>query len=163
MQVAVIDFARHVAGMKNANSSEFDADTPFPVIGLISEWTDQAGEIQQRDEHSDMGGTMRLGGQTCHLKQGSKVRDIYAQDEIIERHRHRYEFNNTLRDQLIGAGLVIGGVSDDDLVETVELADHPWFVGVQFHPEFTSSPRDGHPLFTSYIEIARELNKAKAV
>jgi len=163
MQVAVIVFARHVAGMKNANSSEFDADTPFPVIGLISEWTDQAGEIQQRDEHSDMGGTMRLGGQTCHLKQGSKVRDIYAQDEIIERHRHRYEFNNTLRDQLIGAGLVIGGVSDDDLVETVELADHPWFVGVQFHPEFTSSPRDGHPLFTSYIEIARELNKAKAV
>ena len=160
MQVAVIDYARNVAGMKDANSSEFNSETPFPVIALISEWTDESGELQQRDEHSDLGGTMRLGGQSCHLKEGTKVREIYASDKIVERHRHRYEFNNTLRDQLVDAGLVIGGVSDDDLVETVEIADHPWFVGVQFHPEFTSSPRDGHPLFTSYIQAARAANEA---
>ncbi len=162
MQVAVIDYARSKAGMNKANSSEFDPQTPYPVIALISEWTDQSGEKQQRDENSDLGGTMRLGGQTCHLQAGTKVREIYAQDDIVERHRHRYEFNNTLREQLVDAGLVIGGVSDDDLVETIEIADHPWFVGVQFHPEFTSSPRDGHPLFTSYIEIARKLAKSNS-
>ncbi|GHA01008.1 CTP synthase [Arenicella chitinivorans] len=155
MQVAAIDFARHVAGMTDANSSEFNPDTPYPVIALISEWTDQSGAVQQRDENSDLGGTMRLGGQTCHLVEGTKVREIYRKDSIVERHRHRYEFNNSLRPQLVDAGLIIGGVSDDDLVETIEIADHPWFVGVQFHPEFTSSPRDGHPLFTSYIEAAR--------
>jgi CTP synthase len=155
MQVAAIDFARNVAGMKDANSSEFNPETPYPVIALISEWTDQSGEVQQRDENSDLGGTMRLGGQTCHLVEGTKVREIYGQQDIVERHRHRYEFNNGLRQQLVDAGLIIGGVSDDDLVETIEIADHPWFVGVQFHPEFTSSPRDGHPLFTSYIEAAR--------
>ena len=155
MQVAAIDFARNVAGMKDANSSEFNPDTPYPVIALISEWTDQSGEVQQRDENSDLGGTMRLGGQTCHLLEGTKVREIYGKESIVERHRHRYEFNNNLRQQLVDAGLIIGGVSDDDLVETIEIADHPWFVGVQFHPEFTSSPRDGHPLFTSYIEAAR--------
>jgi CTP synthase len=155
MQVAAIDFARNVAGMKDANSSEFNPETPYPVIALISEWTDQSGEVQQRDENSDLGGTMRLGGQTCHLVEGTKVREIYGQQDIVERHRHRYEFNNSLRQQLVDAGLIIGGVSDDDLVETIEIADHPWFVGVQFHPEFTSSPRDGHPLFTSYIEAAR--------
>ena len=155
MQVAAIDFARNVAGMKDANSSEFNPDTPYPVIALISEWTDQSGEVQQRDENSDLGGTMRLGGQTCHLVEGTKVREIYGKQDIVERHRHRYEFNNSLRQQLVDAGLIIGGVSDDDLVETIEIADHPWFVGVQFHPEFTSSPRDGHPLFTSYIEAAR--------
>lgn len=155
MQVAAIDFARNVAGMKDANSSEFNPDTPYPVIALISEWTDQSGEVQQRDENSDLGGTMRLGGQTCHLVEGTKVREIYGQQDIVERHRHRYEFNNSLRQQLVDAGLIIGGFSDDDLVETIEIADHPWFVGVQFHPEFTSSPRDGHPLFTSYIEAAR--------
>ena len=160
MQVAVIDYARNVAGMTDANSSEFNAETPHPVIALISEWVDEHGQIQQRDENSDMGGTMRLGGQSCHLKEGTKVREIYANETIVERHRHRYEFNNTLRQQLIDAGLVIGGVSDDDLVETIEIADHPWFVGVQFHPEFTSSPRDGHPLFTSYIQAARTANES---
>lgn len=160
MQVAVIDYARNVAGMENANSSEFDGTSPYQVIGLITEWTDEDGNVQQRDEHSDLGGTMRLGGQTCHLTQGSRSRDIYGADTIIERHRHRYEFNNLLRSQLVEAGLVIAGKSDDDLVEIVEIADHPWFVGVQFHPEFTSSPRDGHPLFTSYIQTARELKEA---
>jgi len=155
MQVAVIDYARNIAGMKDANSSEFDQNTPYPVIALITEWTDEDGQVQQRDENSDLGGTMRLGGQTCHLTAGSKARDVYGSDSIIERHRHRYEFNNVLRPQLVEAGLVIGGVSDDDLVEMIEISDHPWFVGVQFHPEFTSSPRDGHPLFSSYIEAAR--------
>ena len=156
MQVAVIDYARNVAGMTNANSTEFDDNTEFPVIALITEWTDEHGNVQQRDENSDLGGTMRLGGQTCHLAEGSKAREVYDAQQIVERHRHRYEFNNMLRPQLTEAGLVIGGVSDDDLVEMVEITDHPWFVGVQFHPEFTSSPRDGHPLFTSYIEAARK-------
>ena len=154
MQVAVIDYARNVAGMENANSSEFDVNTPYPVIALITEWTNKDGSVEQRDEESDLGGTMRLGGQKCHLKEDSKAREIYAADSIIERHRHRYEFNNSLRPKLLDAGLVIGGVSGDDLVEMVEINDHPWFIGVQFHPEFTSSPRDGHPLFTSYIEAA---------
>lgn len=155
MQVAVIDYARSIAGMNNANSTEFNKDTDYPVIALIEEWTDEDGNVQQRDENSDLGGTMRLGGQKCHLTDGTKVREVYGADTIVERHRHRYEFNNRLREKLVDAGLVIGGVSDDDLVETVEIADHPWFVGVQFHPEFTSSPRDGHPLFTSYVEAAR--------
>lgn len=155
MQVAVIDYARSVAGMTDANSSEFNQKTTFPVIALITEWTDENGKVQQRDENSDLGGTMRLGGQTCHLAEGSMAREVYGADSIVERHRHRYEFNNTLRTQLVDAGLIIGGVSDDDLVEMIEIPDHPWFVGVQFHPEFTSSPRDGHPLFTSYIKAAR--------
>ena len=155
MQVAVIDYARHVAGMENANSSEFNPDTPYPVIALITEWTDESGQVQRRNESSDLGGTMRLGGQTCHLSAGTKAREVYGQDTIVERHRHRYEFNNALRDQLVEAGLIIGGLSDDDLVEMIEIADHPWFVGVQFHPEFTSSPRDGHALFNAYIEAAR--------
>ena len=157
MQVAVIDFARNVAGLDNANSTEFDAQTPHPVIGLITEWTDKDGSVQQRDENSDLGGTMRLGGQKCYLTQGSKAREIYAADEVVERHRHRYEFNNNYRDQLTKAGLVVGGKSDDDLVEIIELPDHPWFIGVQFHPEFTSSPRDGHKLFTAFIDVARKL------
>ena len=154
MQVAVIEYARSIAGMKDANSSEFNQETAYPVIGLITEWTNEDGSIEQRNEDSDLGGTMRLGGQKCHLKEGTKARVVYGADSIIERHRHRYEFNNSLRPQLEEAGLVIGGISDDDLVEMVEIADHPWFIGVQFHPEFTSSPRDGHPLFTSYIEAA---------
>lgn len=156
MQVAVIDYARQLAGMDNANSSEFDKDTPFPVIALITEWINEDGSVEHRDENSDLGGTMRLGGQTCTLMPGTRAREIYGADSIVERHRHRYEFNNQLRPKLIDAGLIIGGVSEDDLVEMVEIADHPWFVGVQFHPEFTSSPRDGHPLFTSYIEAACE-------
>ena len=162
MQVAVIDYARSIADMENANSSEFNKDTPYPVIALISEWTEDDGSVQQRDENSDLGGTMRLGGQKCHLAADTKVREIYGADTIVERHRHRYEFNNMLRSKLVDAGLIIGGVSDDDLVETVEISDHPWFIGVQFHPEFTSSPRDGHPLFTSYIEAAREQREDNA-
>ncbi len=154
MQVAVIDFARNIAGMAGANSTEFDQSSSFPVIALITEWTNKDGSVEQRDENSDLGGTMRLGGQKCYLGDGTRARQIYAADSIIERHRHRYEFNNNLRNDLREAGLVVAGVSDDDLVEIVELEDHPWFVGVQFHPEFTSSPRDGHPLFTSYIEAA---------
>ncbi|MDG2088072.1 MAG: CTP synthase [Arenicellaceae bacterium] len=155
MQVAVIEFARHMAGMKDAHSTEFQLKTPFPVIGLITEWTDNDGQLEQRDLDSDLGGTMRLGGQTCVLAKGSLARKVYGADEIIERHRHRYEFNNTLRQQLVDAGLLISGVSQDDLVEIVELKDHPWFLACQFHPEFTSSPRDGHALFTSYVEAAR--------
>ena len=156
MQVAVIDFARNIAGMEDANSSEFVADTPYPVIALITEWTNEDGRVEQRDEDSDLGGTMRLGGQTCSLLENTKAREVYGADSIVERHRHRYEFNNKLRAQLIEAGLVIGGVSEDDLVEMVEIKDHPWFIGVQFHPEFTSSPRDGHPLFSAYINAANE-------
>lgn len=154
MQVAVIDFARNVAEMVDANSSEFNPNSPYPVIALITEWTNEDGSIEQRDENSDLGGTMRLGGQKCHLSEGTLARQIYGKDTIVERHRHRYEFNNNLRAQLRSAGLSVAGVSDDDLVEIVELVDHPWFVGVQFHPEFTSSPRDGHPLFSSYIQAA---------
>jgi len=154
MQVAVIDFARNIADMAGANSSEFDQNSPYPVIALITEWTNEDGSVEQRDENSDLGGTMRLGGQKCHLMDGSRARDIYGAETIVERHRHRYEFNNSLRKDLGAAGLVIAGISDDDLVEIVELPEHRWFVGVQFHPEFTSSPRDGHPLFTSYIEAA---------
>jgi CTP synthase len=162
MQVAVIEFARHVAGMDKAHSTEFKLDTPFPVIGLITEWTDNDGQLEQRDAESGLGGTMRLGGQTCNLAEGSLARKIYGSAEILERHRHRYEFNNTLRDQLVESGLMISGVSQDDLVEVVELKDHPWFVACQFHPEFTSSPRDGHPLFTSYIEAARAQSELKS-
>lgn len=154
MQVAVIDYARSVAGMPNANSSEFDQDSPYPVIALITEWTNEDGSKELRHEKSDLGGTMRLGGQKCHLNEGSKAYEIYASKTIVERHRHRYEFNNLLRPQLVESGLIIGGVSDDDLVEIIEIPDHPWFIGVQFHPEFTSSPRDGHPLFTAYIKAA---------
>ena len=155
MQVAVIEYARHIAGMDGAHSTEFQQDTPYPVVGLITEWTDEDGQVEKRDAGSDLGGTMRLGGQTCNLSKGTLARKIYGTNEVVERHRHRYEFNNTLRKQLIDAGLVISGTSQDDLVEVVELKDHPWFVACQFHPEFTSSPRDGHPLFTGYIEAAR--------
>ena len=154
MQVAVIDYARNVAGMTDANSSEFNTQTPYPVIALITEWINEDGSVEQRDEDSDMGGTMRLGGQKCLLSSGSKAAEVYGGDSVVERHRHRYEFNNALKSQLVDAGLVIGGESEDELVEMIELNDHPWFIGVQFHPEFTSSPRDGHPLFTSYIEAA---------
>lgn len=162
MQVAVIDYARHIAGMDKANSSEFDANTPYPVIALITEWTNEDGSVEKRDEESDMGGTMRLGGQSCFLKQDTISREMYGKDEIVERHRHRYEFNNQLRPKLEEAGLVIAGTSKDDLVEVVELKDHPWFVGCQFHPEFTSTPRDGHPLFTGYIEAASKHRDANA-
>jgi CTP synthase len=155
MQSVVIEFARNVLGLKSANSTEFDKASPHPVIGLITEWITADGEVEKRDESSDLGGTMRLGAQECRLVSGSKARDIYGADVIVERHRHRYEVNNNYVDQMQKAGLKIGGWSaDDTLVEMVELQDHPWFVACQFHPEFTSTPRDGHPLFTSFVSAA---------
>jgi len=152
MQLAVIEFARNVVGLKEANSTEFDRQCKNPVIGLITEWVDESGRVEIRDEHSDLGGTMRLGAQECRLEKDSKTREIYGRDIIVERHRHRYEVNNNYVDRLQQAGLRIGGwSSDDNFVEVVEIADHPWFVACQFHPEFTSTPRDGHPLFTSFV------------
>lgn len=163
MQVAVIEYARNVAGLTDAHSTEFKQATKDPVIGLITEWTTSEGHIEQRDESSDLGGTMRLGGQDCKLKTDSHVREVYGQDVIIERHRHRYEFNNNYRVQLEKAGLNIAGTStDNNLVEVVELKEHPWFIASQFHPEFTSTPRDGHPLFTSYVATARKLKMSSA-
>ncbi len=157
MQLAVVEYARDVAGMKDAHSTEFDPGSPFPVIGLITEWKDRSGKMEQRSEDSDLGGTMRLGGQLCLLKPGSLAREIYGADEITERHRHRYEVNNTLLSKLEEAGLVVGGRAPvTDLCEMVELPKdvHPWFVGCQFHPEFTSNPRQGHPLFSAYVNAA---------
>ena len=165
MQMAVIEFARHVAGLAQAHSTEFVKHTPDPVIALITEWTEGDGSKQIRDQDSDKGGTMRLGGQECQLQAGTRTRAVYGRDKIVERHRHRYEFNNTYRETLEDHGLTIAGISTDGrLVEIVELKDHPWFIGVQFHPEFTSTPRDGHPLFKGYIEAARQfrLNKNAA-
>ena len=155
MQVAVIEFARNVAGMPGANSTEFTKASEFPVIGLITEWVDASGNTEVRDESSDLGGTMRLGAQETHMVQGTKVRDIYGKDVIIERHRHRYEVNNKYVGKLQESGLAVAGWSfDDTLVEVVELVDHPWYIGAQFHPEFNSRPRTGHPLFNSFIEAA---------
>ena len=156
MQVAVIEYARHCAGVADANSSEFVENLQNPIIGLITEWTSQEGETERRDQNSDLGGTMRLGGQRCVLKEGSQAREIYGQDVIVERHRHRYEFNNNYREQLAASGLVFSGQSEDaePLVEMIELPGHPWFVACQFHPEYKSNPRDGHPLFISYISAA---------
>jgi len=163
MQVAVIEYARNMAGLDDAHSTEFKQAAKNPVIGLITEWTTAEGQVEQRDESSDLGGTMRLGGQDCKLKQGSHVNDVYGKDVIIERHRHRYEFNNNYREQLEKAGLIISGTStDESLVEVVELKEHPWFIACQFHPEFTSTPRDGHPLFTSYVAKARELKMSES-
>jgi len=155
MQVAVIEFARHVAGWEDANSTEFTMDTQHPVVGLITEWLSPEGKIETRDTNSDLGGTMRLGGQVCHLEEGTKARETYAAENIVERHRHRYEVNNQFIGELEKAGLIVSGRSADKaLVEMVELPDHPWFVACQFHPEFTSTPRDGHPLFTGFINAA---------
>ena len=157
MHAAVIDFARNVAGLEGPNSSENDRSTPHPVIALITEWTTGAGDVEKRDESSDKGGTMRLGAQECRLKSGTLARELYGQDVIRERHRHRYEFNNRYRQKFEDMGLVIAGKSMDDLlVEMVELSNHPWFLACQFHPEFTSTPRDGHPLFIGFIRAARE-------
>lgn len=162
MQLAVVEFARHVAGMESAHSTEFVKDTPFPVIGLITEWKDRSGKMEKRTEDSDLGGTMRLGGQVCQLAEGSLAREIYGAPEITERHRHRYEVNNTLLTQLEAKGLRVAGRAPvTDLCEMVELPDHPWFVGCQFHPEFTSNPRQGHPLFTSYVRAAVASKQAK--
>lgn len=157
MQSVVIEFARNVLGLKNANSTEFDPNTPDPVVGLITEWINEEGSVERRDENSDLGGTMRLGGQECRLEKSSKVAEIYGSELVVERHRHRFEVNNNYVERLQSAGLKIGGWSaDDELVEVVEIEDHPWFVACQFHPEFTSTPRDGHPLFTSYIQAANK-------
>ncbi len=155
MQVAVIEAARNLAGLQGAMSSEFDKDTPHPVVGLITEWQDQGGGTELRDEGSDLGGTMRLGAQKVFLAEGSLAARSYGQTVIEERHRHRYEVNNNYRERLGEAGLRFSGLSVDDLVETVELPGHPWFVATQFHPEFTSNPRDGHPLFKSFISAVR--------
>ncbi|MDC0003522.1 gamma-glutamyl-gamma-aminobutyrate hydrolase family protein, partial [Porticoccaceae bacterium] len=162
MQVAVIEYARNVCGLSGANSTEFNANTDHPVVGLIAEWIDAAGNKEMRTEHSDMGGTMRLGAQVCHLIPGSKAHEIYGSEQIEERHRHRFEVNNNYLPQLKEAGLVIGGLSfDKTLVETVELPDHPWFFASQFHPEFTSTPRDGHPLFQSFVVAATAYQSSK--
>ncbi|MFO8003771.1 CTP synthase [Thioalkalivibrio sp.] len=163
MQVAVIEFARHVAGLEGAHSTEFAPDTPHPVIALITEWQDREGRIERRDADSDLGGTMRLGAQTALLQEESLMAQAYGDLRIQERHRHRYEFNNAYAERLQEAGLVFSGRSEDGtLVEAVELRDHPWFVGCQFHPEFTSTPRGGHPLFTGFVSAARRFREAKA-
>jgi CTP synthase len=157
MQVAVIEYARNVAGLEGAQSTEFDPDSPHPVIALITEWLDADGNVEVRNEDSDLGGTMRLGGQECRLEEGSRARQLYGREVIVERHRHRYEFNNTYLETLVKSGLRISGRSiDGKLMEIMEIPDHPWFVACQFHPEFTSTPRDGHPLFTGFIQAARE-------
>ncbi|OUS15123.1 CTP synthase [Gammaproteobacteria bacterium 50_400_T64] len=160
MQVAVIEYARNVAGLENANSTEFDSNTPYPVIGLITEWLDNSGKRELRSEDSDLGGTMRLGAQESRLASDSMAREIYGADVICERHRHRYEVNNNLIGQIQEAGLKIGGWSgDDSLVETVELPEHRWFFACQFHPEFTSTPRGGHPLFTGFVKAALDYSQ----
>ncbi|MDT8384765.1 MAG: CTP synthase [Gammaproteobacteria bacterium] len=156
MQLAVIEYARHVAGLEGAHSTEFNPQTPHPVIGLITEWITASGDVQQRNKDSDLGGTMRLGGQECVLVKGSKSYELYGKSNIVERHRHRYEFNNSYLDVLQEAGMAVVGRSvDGNLVEMVEIPEHPWFVACQFHPEFTSTPRDGHPLFSGFISAAR--------
>jgi CTP synthase len=155
MQVAVIEFARHVAGLNDAHSTEFKKDCENPVVGLITEWKDESGSVEQRDSASDLGGTMRLGAQECNLVEGSTARESYGKPVILERHRHRYEVNNNLLPQLQEAGLVVSGRSkDNSLVEVIEAPDHPWFVACQFHPEFTSTPRDGHGLFEGFVKAA---------
>jgi CTP synthase len=162
MQVAVIEFARHVAGLDGAHSTEFDPDTPHPVIALITEWQDREGRIERRDATSNLGGTMRLGAQSAVLEEGSLMKRTYGKSPIEERHRHRYEFNNAYAERLQEAGLVFCGRSEDgSLVEAVELRDHPWFIGCQFHPEFTSTPRGGHPLFTGFVAAGRRYQEAK--
>jgi CTP synthase len=155
MHAAVIDYARNVCGLKDANTTENHEKTPHPVIGLITEWMDRAGQKEIRNHLSDLGGTMRLGAQNSVLEAGSLARQVYGKDLISERHRHRYEFNNNYAKILSDAGMVFSGHSEDgQLVEMVELPNHPWFLACQFHPEFNSTPRDGHPLFASYIKAA---------
>ena len=163
LQTAIIEFARHVVGLSGANSTEFDKDTPHPVIALISEWMAGDGSVNLRDETSDLGGTMRLGAQMCQLEADSLAMQVYGKPQIVERHRHRYEVNNRFLDALVQHGLIISGRSaDNSLVEMIELADHPWFLACQFHPEFTSTPRDGHPLFKQFVIAARHYHQSKA-
>jgi len=156
MQIAVIEFARHIAGLKSANSTEFNEETKYPVVGLIHEWLDSEGSIERRDSNSNLGGTMRLGAQDCLLNKDSLTYKLYKKVKIKERHRHRYEVNNNLIETLTANGLSVAGKSVDKmLVEVIEIKDHPWFIGCQFHPEFTSDPRKGHPLFSGFIKAAK--------
>ena len=153
MQVAIIEYSRNILNLKGANSTEFDKDTKYPVIGLITEWSDISGKREKRNQNSDLGGTMRLGGQLCKLKKNSKTHKMYKRNEIVERHRHRYEVNPLFKDDMIKKGLEVVGTSvDGKLVEMIEIPKHKWFLACQFHPEFTSNPRDGHPIFNSYIK-----------
>ncbi|MGH8398432.1 MAG: CTP synthase, partial [Gammaproteobacteria bacterium] len=161
LQVAVTEFARNVAGLKGAHSTEFERNTAHPVIALITEWRDRGGQTETRNAKSDLGGTMRLGAQEAHLKAGTLAHKLYGKDVISERHRHRYEFNNNYREQLEKKGLVFSGHSVDDLVEIIELPEHPFFIATQFHPEFTSTPRDGHRLFSGFVQAAREYAAAQ--
>lgn len=161
MQLAVIEYARHVANLKDANSTEFEMNTTHPVVGLVTEWTQQSGSKEKRDANADIGGSMRLGGQTCQIKPNTLAHQLYQSDTIIERHRHRYEVNNELLPLLEKAGLVVSGRSQDNLVELIELPNHPWFIACQFHPEFTSSPRDGHVLFNGFIKAAKAYQDKK--
>jgi CTP synthase len=162
LQAAVVEFAQNVCDLEDACTTEVEPDTPHPVIGLITEWLDSSGSVETRNELSDMGGTMRLGGQECRLRGGSLVRELYGKEIIMERHRHRYEFNNRYRDILQKNGMVLSGLSMDEmLVEIIELPEHPWFLACQFHPEFTSSPRDGHPMFTGFIEAALRVQQGE--
>jgi len=162
MQVAVIEFARNVIGLCKAHSTEFDRNTPDPVIALITEWVDDTGNLELRDETTALGGTMRLGAQNIHLKEGARYQQIYQSDVIRERHRHRYEFNNNYMDEFERHGLVFSGLSGNGLVEIIELDDHPWFVASQFHPEFTSSPRDGHKMFSDYVKAGLDYQKSRS-
>ncbi|WP_374338206.1 CTP synthase [Leeia sp.] len=163
MQLALIEFARHVTGWDGASSTEFDLETPYPVVALIDEWVNHDGKIEKRDENSNLGGTMRLGGQEFVMTPGSLISKIYGGERYVERHRHRYEVNNHYLSRLEAAGLKVSGRSAgaEQLCEVVELPDHPWFVGVQFHPEFTSTPRNGHPLFSAYIKAAVQYHDGK--
>jgi len=161
MQIAMIEFARHKANMTDANSTEFDPTTKHPIVALVTEWTNASGETETRHAGSDMGGTMRLGGQVCYLDKHSLAAKMYAKDKIIERHRHRFEVNNNLLPAIEAAGLKISGRSSDHLVEMIELPDHPWFIDCQFHPEFTSTPRDGHPLFIGFVRAAKDYQEKK--
>ncbi|MEI7996059.1 MAG: CTP synthase [Methylococcaceae bacterium] len=164
MQVAVIEFARDVAGLEGAHSTEFLPKSPHPVIGLITEWIAESGQLETRDEHSDLGGSMRLGGQKCRLQTDSLAFQLYQKDVITERHRHRYEFNNQYYEKLEKAGMRFSGKSlDGRLVEVIEIPDHPWFLACQFHPEFTSTPRKGHPLFSGFVIAASQHNKVAIV
>ena len=161
MQVAIVEYGRHMLGLNEANSTEFNRATPHPVIALISEWQDQSRGNQVRDENAAKGATMRLGAQEVLLSAGSRAREIYGKESIAERHRHRYEFNNNYMERFRNAGLRFSGFSRDGLVEMIELPTHPWFVASQFHPEFTSTPRDGHPLFSSFVRAARAHRSAE--
>ena len=164
MQVAVIEYARHRAGLEDADSTEFNRTTPYPVIALVTEWVGKDGALERRGEHSELGGTMRLGAQEVRLRRESRMRAVYGTDIISERHRHRYEFNNTYMDPLQDAGLQIAGKTiDGTLVEVVEVPDHPWFIGCQFHAEFKSTPRDGHPLFNGFVEAANAFRQSNSI